>query len=315
MSSDTNLQAEAADWVVRLDAGTARPDDFARWRDADPRHRIAFAQALADWEAMGRAQDAEDATPPLHTERFEGRSRRAFLRAAAVIGPVLAVGGGGALLFRDDRAHAATAVGEMRRFEAAPGLTIELNTDSQVSWKTRGRACEVWLEQGEAALFIDKAALDGATLRIAGDEVLLAPGGYSARAVGAASEVLVIDGGARVGRSGAATTTVLTGQKVRLSEGRPVAPEQAPDIAAATAWRRGEIVFTGQTLGQAVTEYNRYLERKLVVADPAVAAIRIGGRFDTVRPEAFLTALEQSFDLKARTTGDGVFIERNSTGG
>jgi transmembrane sensor len=315
VSSDTNLQAEAADWVVRLDAGTARPDDFARWRDADPRHRIAFAQALADWEAMEQAHDADDATPPLRQTRFEGRGRRAFLRAAAVIGPVLAVGGGGALLFRDDRAHAATAVGEMRRFEAAPGLTIELNTDSRVSWKTRGRTSEVWLEQGEAALFIDRDVLDGATLRIAGDEILLAPGGYSARAVEAAPEVLVIDGGARVGRRGANATTVLIGQKVRLSEGRPVAPEHAPDIAAATAWRRGEIVFAGQTLGQAVTEYNRYLDRKLVVADPAVAAIRIGGRFDTVRPEAFLTALEQSFDLKARPTTSGVVIERKSTAG
>ncbi len=302
---------------MRLDAGTARPEDFARWRDADPRHRIAFAQALADWEAMGRANAVEDATQAIRHEPapIQGRSRRSFLRAAAVAGPVLAIGGGGALLFRDDRAHAATAVGEMRRFEAEPGLTIELNTDSQVSWKARGRTCEVWLEKGEAALFINNRTLDGATLRIADDEVLLAPGGYSARTVESVPEVLVIDGGARVAGKGANTATVLTGQKVRLSEGRKVAPEQAQDIAAVTAWRRGEIVFAGQTLGQAVSEYNRYLDRKLVVADPAVAAIRIGGRFDTVRPEAFLTALEQSFGLTARSTGDGVVIERKSTDG
>lgn len=302
--------------MVRLDAGTARPDDFARWRDADPRHRLAFAQALAAWETMGRAGAVEQETPEgLQRPPLERHSRRALLRAAAVVGPVLAVGAGGALLLRDDRAHAATVVGEMRRFEAAPGLMIELNTDSRVSWKTRGRACDVWLEKGEAALFIDDGALDGVALKLGQDEILLAPGAYATRVVDDAPEVLVIDGGARVAGAASVVATAHTGQKIRLSKGRVAKPESAADVGTATAWRRGEIVFTGQTLGEAVAEYNRYLERKLVIADPAVAAIRIGGRFDTIRPEPFLDALEQGFNLAARPADGRIIIERKASAG
>lgn len=297
---------------MRLDAGTARADDFARWRDADPRRRIAFAQALAAWEAMSQARAVEETAAPAVGRAASRWDRRAFLKAAGVVGPVLALGGGGALLLRDDRAHAATMVGEMRRFEATQGLTIELNTDSRVAWKARGRSCEVWLEKGEAALFIDGAALTGVTLKLAEDEILLTPGAYATRLVDEAPEVLVIDGGARLADAGPAPPTAHTGQTIKLAHGRPVELKAAKDVAAATAWRRGEIVFVGQTLGEAVVEYNRYLDRKLVVADPAVAAIRIGGRFDTVRPGPFLAALEQSFGLDTRSTDGGIVIERKS---
>ncbi|MFN3816475.1 FecR family protein [Brevundimonas sp.] len=311
MTRDGDLRAEAADWLASLDAGTARPEEFALWRDADPRRAVAFAEAVAAWETLGRDQARESVPVPASPARAP--SRRALLRAAAVAGPVLTLAGMAAVL-RDGRAHAATAVGEMRRFEAAPGLTIELNTDSRLSWEVRGRDGEVWLEKGEAALFIDGEALNGVTLNLAREKVLLAPGAYSTRSLGEEPEVLVLDGGARV--SGAAAAPLAQrGQRLSLARGARPTPQPEPDLGAATAWRRGEIVFTGETLSEAVAEYNRYLDRKLVLADEDIGAIRIGGRFETVRPEPFLRALESGFDLTASVQGDRILIERMSTAG
>lgn len=299
-----------------MDAGTARLEEFAKWRDADLRHRVAFAQATEAWEAMERTRhaDVDDARDrPAPSPRV---SRRHLLRASGVVGTVLIAGSGaGALLFRGNRAYAATAVGEMQRFEAVPGLVIELNTDSRVAWAARGQTCDVWLERGEAALFVDERVLNGVTLRLGGDEIVLTPGAYATRRLGAVHEVLVLSGGARAAGVETAASTARTNQKLRLLRDQAPRPEAVPDIGAETAWRRGEIVFSSETLAQATEQYNRYLEHKLVISDPAVAAIRIGGRFETVRPEAFLAALEQSFDLVARPDEGQVRIERKSMRG
>ncbi len=40
----------------------------------------------------------------------------------------------------------------------------------------------------------------------------------------------------------------------------------AQDIVA---WQSGEIVFDGMPLGRAVAEFNRYLDRKIIVGDPS----------------------------------------------
>lgn len=305
-ASDNDLQAQAADWLVRLDAGTADRTAFEAWRDADPRHAVAFAQATQAWDQIALAGSNRVAAPG----RRESLNRRSLLRAASVALPVV---GGGLALFaflRDDRAYAATAVGERRRFEPVPGVTVELNTDSRVAWRQRGELVDVWLERGEAAVLVGRA-IDGLRLHIGEEAVLLGPGFYNARADDVRRQLIVLEGGARVQSASSVSRDVVgEGQGVTLNT--PVTRIVPVEVASATAWRRGEIVFSGEPLQTAVAEYNRYLDRKLIIADPEVAGIRIGGRFETLRPEPFLAALAGSFDLKATPRGDVIVIERNS---
>jgi transmembrane sensor len=46
MPSRKELMHEAAEWYAALDAGVADIDAFERWRDADPRHAVAFARII-----------------------------------------------------------------------------------------------------------------------------------------------------------------------------------------------------------------------------------------------------------------------------
>jgi transmembrane sensor len=48
----------------------------------------------------------------------------------------------------------------------------------------------------------------------------------------------------------------------------------------------------------AVDEFNRYNRRKLQLADPALAALRVGGTFNATDPESFAAALASAFNLK-----------------
>ncbi|MFC4254418.1 DUF4880 domain-containing protein [Altererythrobacter xixiisoli] len=320
-------QAEAATWLARLDAGSADPaasEDriaFEAWRDADPLHRVAYAQAVAAWEAIGRARlpesDQRQIEPVAQAEATPSFSRRSLMRAAALALP-LAIGGGFAWQMMTGPAYAATAVGEQRRFHPVPGLTVMLNTSSSIRWQMRDEYCELWLDTGEAALLLPGERLKHVLLHCGDHTLMLGAGEYNIRRRdGQAGEVLVMSGAARV----AAATPA--GPAARASGGQilhltPVAtdvstaPAQAVD--AASAWRRGEVVFSGETLGTAIAEYNRYLDRPLVITDPAVRALRIGGRFETLQPDSFLTAISSTFGLQVKP-GDGVIvIERNSSG-
>jgi ferric-dicitrate binding protein FerR (iron transport regulator) len=66
----------------------------------------------------------------------------------------------------------------------------------------------------------------------------------------------------------------------------------ALEFARRTAWRDGDVWLTGQTLREAVAEFNRYNTRKLVILDEQTAAFRVGGRFYANNPRQFAQALE-----------------------
>jgi len=72
------------------------------------------------------------------------------------------------------------------------------------------------------------------------------------------------------------------------------------------AWREGAIIFDGQPLAQAIAEIERYTEARIVVTDPGVAALRVGGRFRTDDVQGFFQGLEAALPVSVRRTPDGV---------
>lgn len=70
------------------------------------------------------------------------------------------------------------------------------------------------------------------------------------------------------------------------------------------------MVLDGEPLSQAVEMLNRYTELRLLVSDPAVARMRIGGRFKANDVEGFLHALQAALPVSVRRTDNGlVYIE------
>lgn len=290
---------EAALWLARLDSGAADPDAFARWRDADPINAVAFARAAGAWRAL-EAPSAEAAKPP--PARF---SRRA---AVLALGGLVLAGGGAGLSGRAlARERASTGVGERRTVRLAPGAVAEINTDSRLSWRARDGDVSLWLERGEAAVTVAAGAAP-VILHAAEAACRLAPGRYNARLKDAHLELLIVDGlarsqGPRDVRAGRGQRLVVRSRTATAG----AAPASALDKAA--AWPRGELVFDDASLAQAVAEYNRYLEDKLVIGDPAVGRLRIGGRFTSAHADDFLAALQAALPVRARRTADGVLLE------
>lgn len=75
------------------------------------------------------------------------------------------------------------------------------------------------------------------------------------------------------------------------ADGRVTVAEHA-DLEAATAWRRGKVVFDGVPLGQAAQRLNRYSRLQLEIEDPDLAALQVSGVFEAGDTRAFAEAVQ-----------------------
>ena len=290
------LIAQASEWLARLDAGRADPAEFEAWRDADPRRAAAFAEVATAWSKLDALRDAQPRQRP-------AMSRRAWIGGGMALAAGLSCA---AYLGREQlfRARTITGVGERRTLALPDGSSVELNTDTEVLWRFDRKHRRLWLQRGEVALTIAQDVLRPFELFTQQGLARLTPGQFNARLRPAGLDLIVLAGRAAIATAaGQAQAVVETATDARqalavTAAGVAVAAAPEAEVQAVQAWRRGEIVFEGQRLSEAVEEYNRYLVRKLVIEDTKVGAMRLGGRFLTGNPETFLEALRTTFGLR-----------------
>ncbi|UDF04883.1 DUF4880 domain-containing protein [Asticcacaulis sp. AND118] len=301
-------------WQARLDSGAADPAEFEAWRAADPRHAAAFARIAGTVHQLERAKRAH---PALRPAPVRLASRRRFLAAG---GGLMAAGlAGVAFLPSLARARARTGVGEHQRLSPAKGLDLDINTDSTVSWRS-GPQTAVWLERGELALAVAPGA---SPCQLSGGEgrLTVVSGTLNARLRGEALDLMVMEGDCVIipertpifENSGAGVAgrplTIKSGHAIMATAtATRLRPVNEGDVAFTGGWRQGELILDGQTLGTAVDEYNRYLKQRIVIADPQLESVRLGGRFNTRNPDDFLSALNAGFGIHVLRDPSGEII-------
>jgi transmembrane sensor len=330
-----DIDEEAAAWIWRMDSavvGVADRQAFEAWLRQDPRHRRAAAELSAVWNALDGLAEAKReekiATFAKHANLpLLHHSQRLWFAAAAVLA---AVAIGAVWLQRGSELQTlATAVGQQRNITLADGSIVTLNTNTIVETDLRQHTREIYLRKGEAHF---QVAHDGSRpfLVHAGDAVV--------RAVGTAFEVrvltdqhvdVVVDEG-RVEvqttvpmpalpspsthpRPAAASTVRALNAGERLSTaGRDyaVTPISAQQLSSELAWREGAIIFDGEPLSEAIAEIERYTDARIVISDPQIAGLRVGGRFRTGDVQEFFDALQAALPVSIRHTDAGlVFID------
>lgn len=312
MTSDApswdQLRDEAADWLAAMDSGQVSRESFEKWRDADPRHAAAFAQVAGALMELDRVKPAlKERVAPVRPV-----SRRALIWTVAC-GLVMAAGAG-TYAVATAKSSVRTGIGERKSVALQAGGVLQVNTGSQVQYRSRDRLTEIWLQNGELALDLSRSI--GECRLYAADKVVsLTSAVINARLRGKILDLAVLSGvgsvspqhkGGGDGSSQAgplivhANNAVLTGAAHDI-----VRPLDEMDAGVITAWPKGELVFQGQTLETAVGEYNRYLGHKIIIADASIAATQLGGRFTTRDPSAFLKALNDSFGIRATEDSQG----------
>jgi transmembrane sensor len=79
---------------------------------------------------------------------------------------------------------------------------------------------------------------------------------------------------------------------------------------AELGWRHGVVVFDHTTLADAAAEFNRYNRKKLIVTDPSVARLKIGGTFQTTNTNQLTQLARDIFGLTTEDRGQDIVISR-----
>lgn len=308
-SPQPNLQQireDAALWLSRLHLGTADEEAFARWRSEHPLHALEFARAFANWEAM---RDVVSGNDVRGSSDSVSMTRRRLLKIAGC-GVALASGGTFWVSRYQAWTRLRTEVGETRKVRLPDASELELNTNTEVSWKFAENRTVIQLARGEISVNVRPGV--NALFSSANLIATLLAGQYNVRYLSDLLRLTVLQGAALVHDPAKRPTTpadvVASGQTVTAAKGRYLEIEAESDMDGATAWQKGEIVFHDQSLVAAIAEYNRYLTKKIVIEAPKIESKRVAGRFTTTQPQAFLRAVSLSLDLQMTETADHYWL-------
>ena len=305
--------------VARASDADADWDAAYRWIEQDPAHGYAFAKVEAGWELAARLGDvpSERLLPPALAAPISIATARPGpappvtrrLAMGGIAAGLIAAVGTLAWRFSDAGDHYATGIGERRTVTLADGSLMRLNTDTSVTVDLAPERRSVRLLRGEASF--DVAHDTSRPFVVAADEARV-------RAVGTAftvrlrpdfTEVTVSEGIVGVRDGDRNERHVAAGNAAAVRRGTiAVTALDHTDIQRRLAWQDGRLSFDGDTLEQAVDEFNRYRTVPIVIGDPALAGVRIGGTFRSDRSGDFARALEQSFGIRAIEGGDGSLL-------
>jgi transmembrane sensor len=329
------IEEEAAAWVWRMEAGAtagADPEGFDAWLRQDPRHRRAVDELLKVWESLDalaqgpRMQPLPALTVPLpHEAASRPHEHRPLWLTAAAAVLVAAVAVAIWLNKGSESQVLATAVGQHRNVILADGSTVSLNTNTIVETNIGHRSRDLYLRKGEAHF---EVARDRSRpfLVHAGDAVVQAIGTEFEVRVRADQhvDVLVTEGRVEVRPDAAAPppqaldaqrepTAVVTVRALSAGQALSTAttnyaitPVSQEQLASELAWREGAVVFDSEPLSEAIAEIQRYTDARIVISDPDIATLPVGGRFKTDDLQGFLDGLQAALPITIRRTADGM---------
>ena len=101
-----------------------------------------------------------------------------------------------------------------------------------------------------------------------------------------------------------ASQTVKAGEIARISDAGVLVQGGGAALEEQLSWRVGVLVFKDARLAEAIAEFNRYNTKKIVLADPSLADLRVAGSFKSGSTAAFVHLLEQGFPIRVEDRDD-----------
>lgn len=309
------IERQAAQYVVTIshDPDPATEAAIMQWVAQHPAHGVAFAQAEAAWEATERlkAQCSSRADELGISET--GAVPVSPTRGRILVGGALAAAsamGIGSYAWLSRANNYATGIGEVRDFRLADNSVLHLNTDTRVKVALEPHHRLLKLVRGEAYFEVAHDASRPFDVQV--------PGGVTVRALGTAFNVrirealveLTVTEGVVGVRTALETVRQVPAGGSAIIQPRTVAVARLDHrvIERRVAWRAHAIVLNGESVAEAVEEFNRYRPAPMVIGDRRVGQLRIGGRFRIDESGLFVEALERTLPVRAVANSDGSIL-------
>jgi len=329
----TAIEEAAGAWFARRRSGVMTPAEvraLEAWLADDPRHMEAFQTVELAWAEVEDFRSA----PEILAIRERARGRRSGVTRAAVsrmaaafLGlAVIATGGYGLKasglidLHRFSNQQYATRVGEKTSVTLPDGSVVTLNTDTALHTVASRDKRIVYLDKGQAFFRVAHDTAHPFEVHALGRTVTAVGTAFEVRVDRGKFAVTLVEGKVRVSAPVVAapakpnapapapverTTEMLPGDQLVAVNDKEWTLDRTDPIKE-TVWLVGRLKFEGEPLGQVAEEFNRYSTRKLVIADPKLAAKPISGTFRADDQDAFVQALAIAHIARAESENDDV---------
>ncbi len=328
--SEMALRAAAAAWTVRRDRGLSAAEsiEFELWLAADERHAAAMQRAAGSWALLDGISE-EVARRMLR----QSIRRLAFWRVAVFTGGLAAAACGALVFFGWSQPNGqsnenSAAIGNPNAPSAvtlSDGTWVQLNRYAAIAERFTAAERRVALVRGEAHFSVTKNPARPFIVEAGGVEVRAVGTAFNVQLQSAAVDVLVTEGVVQLKSAAAGTVEAFP----RLESGHRAVVALAPtpanpavvvttvdadDIARTLAWREPLLRLGGATLAEVAVAFERRTGRRVVLADAALAELRLGGRFraDDVEGFAHLLAATTDIEVEHAANGDLVLRKKNS---
>jgi transmembrane sensor len=317
VTSAKDVDACAAGWVQRRyfwEWSEQDQADFNTWLAQSLAHRAAYLRLEAVWRRTERlaALRSQDSREISSSKR--GRLRRLLTGTALGLAIAVALGAGVVQFLNAPHVKTyQTTVGGHETLTFQDGSQIELNTDTVLRAAINSDQRMVWLDRGEAYFQIVHDPKHPLVVMAAGHRVTDIGTKFLIRRDSDRLEVMLVEGRAGIDTpQGPAASRTLKPGDIVLATPNSVSfrTKSAQALSDELGWQHGVLVFHHTTLADAAAEFNRYNDRKLVIADKASARLTIVGTFRTNDLAGFVDVSQSIFGLRIEKRGNETVISR-----
>lgn len=222
-----------------------------------------------------------------------------------------------------------TERGEQRSLVLEDGTLVNMNTLSRIEVDFNEDYRDVTLHEGEAVFSVVHDATrplrvwSGDTItQVLGTEFNIRRNAQITTVTVITGKVLVSDHLAGVSiqktrndigvLSEVEDTVLLTaGDEIVLGGSDSTGQKVKSNLTKRLSWRERKLIFSGESLQEVVTEFNRYNTTQLTIEGQDTAELSISGVFTTTNPKNLLEFLENSGDLQVtRVNADKIVIRQ-----
>ncbi len=327
------IDAVTRGWVVYLHSGEATPDkvaEFESWLAADSRHLLAYRdmeQLMGDLSLVMEADSAgpERAAPVAAKPVWRDvRHFRAGLAGVAVIavGFILAVTNTSVPVVPNDPIPAVeTQIAEIRDILLPDGSRVTLGARSRIESRFTDELRVVRLSEGEAFFDVSHDAARPFYVEV-GDKLIRVVGTqFDVRQRADSVKVSVVEGVVEVlqeadpvraekHRPEVSKDVLRAGDEVTAKIGSVKREFGLVEPESAAAWRRGWLAYEDASLGEIVSDTNRYNSQQIILESPDMENLRVTAAFGVDKVDQFIIGLEASYNIQADYTSSNQVILR-----
>ncbi len=303
-----NQKAEtsAIQWLALLNSPEITAEQtkaFFQWMEASAQNQCAYIKAEQLWEQGSELARIDE---PVSTFTLWMTQRQFFALACSITIMLVCTS-----LFYLNQAplmqEFQSAIGEQHTITLEDGTVVTLNTDTQLRIDLQSNKRLAYVDKGEVFFSVQKdnkrpfdVITQSGTVRVVGTQ-------FSVHNTGADAVVTVIEG-----KVALASLIVTANQQVSMVQASTGALPESIDAKAELSWRKRELIYRSEPLGQVIKDLNRYYKAKISLATPSlenmevIAVLQLNGATTTA------TTLAAALNLDVTTNSDATIITLTS---